>query len=266
MNNVLCSIIIPVYNCEKFIEKTIKSCLSQSLIEHIEIIVIDDCSKDSSYEIVKNLTTLHSNIIVLKNENNLGMNKSINKAASIAKGKYITILGHDDMLRRNHIEFMIEEFNDDTSFVHCNSDLIDKDDNIFGVGVDDKVQIKATENIKYYIALGNVVHSTGQVIRKKNFDEIGGWDEEYRNYGEWIVWIKLISVGKAKYSTRIRALYRKHDTNMTNTFSDRKVSSELVKYYNYCHMHAIGKLDNIVIKSLIKLYLLYMNIKRKIFL
>jgi glycosyltransferase involved in cell wall biosynthesis len=281
MNNILCSILIPVYNGEEFLEKTIKSCLAQSLIDNIEIIVIDDCSNDSSFEIMQKLASSYPSIIALKNDINSGINKTVNKAASLGKGKYIMFLGHDDMLRANHIEVIINEFDDETSFVHCNADLIDKDDNIFGVGVDDTVQTKKTKNIKYYLSSGNVVHSTGAIIRKSSFENVGGWDEQFRNYGEWLLWIKLSSVGQVKYSTQIKALYRRHDTNITNSFEDKNVKPELFEYYQLCQNTAISKIDNIfiryfinavkvvkniikIIKSQIKGMLKYANIYNKV--
>ena len=134
MKEIICSIIIPVYNGEKFIEKTINSCLEQSIAGSIEIIAVDDCSSDSSLKILRNLELQHPNIFVYDNAINLGISKSVNKSLSLAKGEYVIFLGHDDLLRPNHLDTMISEFDYDTSFVHCNADLIDSNDIIFGVG------------------------------------------------------------------------------------------------------------------------------------
>lgn len=252
MNEMLCSILIPVYNGEKFLEKTIKSCLAQTIADKIEIIAIDDRSSDSSLEILEKFALLSPNVIAKRNEENMGIIKTVNKAASMAKGKYLMFLGHDDMLYRNHIEQMLKEFDDETSFVHCNADLIDKDDNIFGAGVDDANQLKKTKNIKYYLALGNVVHSTGVIIQKSFFDKVGGWDESYRNYGEWLLWIKLSSIGNVKYSTKVKALYRRHDTNITNSFEDKNVKPELLKFYEDCQQIAIANIDNVWTQNFIR--------------
>lgn len=239
MPEVICSIIIPVYNGEQFLEKTIRSCLDQTLIDNIEIIVIDDCSKDNSFKIIQALASKHRCIVAFKNEHNSGINKSLNKAAAIAKGKYILFLGHDDLLRPSHVEIMLNEFDNDTSFVHCNSDLINKDDDIYGVAVDDIIQIKRTKRIKESLAIKNVIHSTGAIINKKYFDLIGGWNEQFKNYGEWLLWIKLVHVGKVKYCTKTRAMYRRHDTNITNTFTDEKVKISLKYFHNHCKKTAL---------------------------
>lgn len=252
---IICSIIIPVYNGEKFIKQTIESCLTQSMIENIEIIAIDDYSKDSSFEIIKYFESLSPNIIAIRNENNLGINKTLNKAALIAKGKYILFLGQDDILRPDHVKAILDDFDDNTSFIHCNSDLIDKDDNIFGVGVKDRIQNRKTKFIKYYLVTGNIVHSTGTIIQKKFFNMVGGFDEQFKNYGEWLLWIKLSSLGKVKYSTKIKALYRRHDKNISNSFENKDVKIDLLKYHIFCQDTALLQIKNIFIKKILALYI-----------
>ena len=252
---IVCSILIPVYNGEKFIGETIESCLAQSIIGDIEIIVIDDCSKDTSFEIIKRFETISPNITATKNEKNIGINKTINKATLMAKGKYILFLGHDDMLKPIHVETILNCFGEDTSFVHCNADLIYKDNNILGVGVNDRVQIIKTKYIKYYLATNNIVHSTGAIIQKKFLDDAGGWDEQFKNYGEWLLWIKLASLGKVKYSTKIRALYRRHDTNITNSFEDDNIKIELFNYFKFCQETALLQIENIFIRNILHLYI-----------
>lgn len=253
MNQVLCSILIPVFNGEQYIEKTVISCLSQTLSDNIEIIIIDDSSSDRSFEIIEQLATKHDNIIALRNINNSGINKTVNHAARLAKGKFIMFLGHDDMLRERHIEIMLDEADDSTAFVHCNSDIIDDNDNIIGAGVDDKKQRWRTRFLKYYLAFGNMVHSTGAIINREFLERTGGWDETFRNYGEWLMWIKLTSLGPVKYSTRTRALYRKHETNITNTFNNETIKPELAAYFAFCTKAAYANINNIVLELLLKI-------------
>jgi glycosyltransferase involved in cell wall biosynthesis len=248
MHGIICSILIPVHNGQKYIEKTIQSCLHQSIKEKIEIIIIDDFSTDGSYDIIQNMASIHTNIVVVKNEKNSGIIKSVNLAASLAKGKYLMFLGHDDMLIESHIEIMVNEFDDDVSFVHCNSYLIDGKDSILSVAMDDTKQRKRTKRLGCYLAITNVVHSTGAIIRKKCFDGAHGWDERYVNYGEWLLWIKLASIGRVKYCSKTKALYRKHDTNITNTFSDKQIMPELFNYFQFCQSTALNRITNPLIK------------------
>jgi len=230
-----CSIVVPVYNGEKFIDKTIQSCLDQTV--PIEIIIINDASKDSSEKCI--LAYVDMGIVYIKNDTNLGLMKSLNKAVKYTHSNYLLFLGHDDMLRTDHVSLMLKEFDDDTAFVHCNADLIDANDMIIGLGVNDERQLQKMKYIKESLTISNIIHSTGTIINKKYFDQISGWDEQFRNYGEWLLWIKLANVGKVKYCTQVKAMYRRHETNITNTFTDNKVKIGLNVFFSYCRKTAL---------------------------
>lgn len=90
------SVIVPVYNCEDSIERCIKSILSQTY-QNIEVIAIDDGSKDSSGMICDKLAKEDERLIIIHQENS-GVSKARNKALKIAKGKYIQFVDSDDYL------------------------------------------------------------------------------------------------------------------------------------------------------------------------
>ena len=259
MNKPLCSIIIPVYNGEFFLERTIQSCLKQTY-KFIEIITIDDASTDSSAEIIKK----YSQLVYLCNESNCGLTKSLNLASTSAKGDFLLFLGHDDMLQPDHVEKMLCEFEDNTAFVHCNSDIIDENDNVFSVGCDDNKQVYRTRHINLYLTLGPCIHSTGLMIRKSKFDLINGWEEKYRNYGEWLLWIKLAKAGEVRYCTTVRALYRRHRTNITNQIYSKDGFRKYLRYKNECRKFGYSLLKcklNIIEKVLSKSVYVLINLK-----
>lgn len=115
---MLVSIITPNYNCEKFISQTIDSVLLQTYTEW-EMIIVDDCSSDKSYEIALDYAEKDSRIKVLKNEVNSGAAISRNNALDVAKGDYIAFLDSDDLWEPEKLEkqlkFMLEN-NCDFSF------------------------------------------------------------------------------------------------------------------------------------------------------
>jgi len=262
MSNIICSIIIPVYNGSKFLEETIQSCLSQTVLEKIEVIIIDDCSTDDSYKIIEKFKDM-DHIVILKNEHNLGLMKTNNKAASLAQGKYLLFLGHDDLLEANHIEVMIAEVDENTALLHCNANIIDENGKIFSRGVNDIMQSYRNYFFHYYIATRNVVHSTGALVNAKYFSMVNGWNEDYKNYGEWLLWAKLSSVGKVKYTTKVRALYRKHSTNITNTFTQKSVKKELFQYRLLCIQEAKKSIKNPLCLLAVNVTNFYKNTKEK---
>lgn len=96
MNNFF-SIIIPVYNSQKYFSSCLKSVLRQNYNDY-EIIIIDDASKDKSRKIYKSYSKNSSKIKVIKNKRNLGVSVSRNKGIKKSNGKYIIFLDSDDVL------------------------------------------------------------------------------------------------------------------------------------------------------------------------
>lgn len=99
------SVIIPAYNCEKTIEKCIKSILLQTF-QNLEILIINDGSKDNTRKIVENLQQ-KDNRIKLINQKNSGVSASRNKGLINATGDYLTFVDADDFLEPNMYEELI---------------------------------------------------------------------------------------------------------------------------------------------------------------
>lgn len=107
MRENMISVIMPVHNTEKYLNNAINSVLMQTY-DNLELICIDDCSTDSSWDILKNFSKNDDRIILLKNENNSGSGFSRNRGLEIAKGKYIFFLDDDDWIDLNTFEVLHE--------------------------------------------------------------------------------------------------------------------------------------------------------------
>lgn len=103
----LVSIIMPLYNGEKFIEETIQSILNQSY-KNWELIITDDKSKDKGPEIVENYSKLDKRIKLIKLQENGGAAVSRNRSIKEAKGKYIAFLDSDDLWTEKKLEKQID--------------------------------------------------------------------------------------------------------------------------------------------------------------
>lgn len=105
--NSLVSIISPCYNCEKYIDNYLKSLLNQTY-SNLEIIMIDDCSTDATYETLLSYKKFFSEkgykYIILKQESNKGQAAAINLALPLFKGKYMMWMDSDDIMLPQHIE------------------------------------------------------------------------------------------------------------------------------------------------------------------
>ncbi len=104
------SIIIPVYNASKTIEKCLKSIIKQTY-KNIEIIIINDGSKDNSLEIINKLSKKDKRIIVIDKENE-GVANTRNLGIKKATGKYIMFIDNDDYIENNYVESFINAIDD----------------------------------------------------------------------------------------------------------------------------------------------------------
>ncbi len=104
------SVIVPVYNVEKYVKQCIKSIQNQSFF-NFEIIVIDDCGKDNSMKIVEELSKNDNRIRIIKHKKNLGLGAARNTGLENSLGEYIVCVDSDDWLLPNCLEELYSTFN-----------------------------------------------------------------------------------------------------------------------------------------------------------
>jgi glycosyltransferase involved in cell wall biosynthesis len=103
------SVVIPVYNAEKYISECLDSILYKQKLKNIEVICVDDCSTDGSLTILNNYAKKDSRVIVLKNEKNINAGLSRNKGIEIAKGEYITFIDSDDFVENDILDIIVKK-------------------------------------------------------------------------------------------------------------------------------------------------------------
>jgi len=157
----LVTICIPSFNQTSFISETLESCLQQTY-PNIELIVVDDCSQDGTFEIVKKFAMAHPAIRVIQNTTNLGVEKTWNLAIKNAQGELIKLLCGDDVLDHTCIEKQVRPFinNPDLSLVGCNRKIIDdKSHVIFSPN-----RKKFLQPTSFELGLGALIRSGTNVI------------------------------------------------------------------------------------------------------
>lgn len=106
-SNPLVSVIMPVYNAEKYLKRAVESILNQTYRE-FEFIIIDDASTDSTSKILKSFKRKDKRITLIRNKANLGVTKSLNEAVARACGKYIIRMDADDWSYPDRFKLQVE--------------------------------------------------------------------------------------------------------------------------------------------------------------
>lgn len=101
------SVIVPVYNTERYLERCLNSIINQNFFE-IEIIIINDCSSDNSLKIIKKYMNMDQRIVLINKEKNEGLSAARNSGIKIAKGEYIFHIDSDDWIEQNYFKDMYE--------------------------------------------------------------------------------------------------------------------------------------------------------------
>lgn len=139
------SVIIPIYNVEKYLEKCLQS-VRQQTYSNIEIICVDDCSPDNSAAIVRKHMSEDDRIILIQHEKNTGLGGARNSAIRIAKGEYLASVDSDDYMQPNMLEKLWKATEDKLfDVVSCGFNRVDEMGNILSYTKYEGKQIKDDE-------------------------------------------------------------------------------------------------------------------------
>ncbi|MCU4413734.1 glycosyltransferase [Acinetobacter sp. WU_MDCI_Axc73] len=232
MNCPLVTFVVPCYNHEDFVEKTLMSVFNQSY-KNIELIVIDDGSTDSSVEKIKQNIVLYkkrfSRFEFIARENR-GLCKTLNEGINWAKGDLICFLASDDIIFENKIEVQlkyIEKYPDVTSF-YSGIKLINASDEVISTH-ETPLQFYNFDDI---ILHNFVLYAPTAIHKLSDLKEIGGFDNSVK-IEDWDLWLKLKSHNKKIVTIpEILAFYRSHNENMSkkNDFMCKELLFILEKY------------------------------------
>lgn len=127
MKEKLISVIMPTYNCAKFIEETIETVIAQTY-KNWELIIVDDCSKDNTNEIVDKYILKDNRIKYYRLDMNQGAAMARNKAMELANGSYMAFLDSDDLWKNDKLEKQLKFMEENNYNFSCTSyEQIDED-------------------------------------------------------------------------------------------------------------------------------------------
>lgn len=140
----LVSVVMCTYNGEKFLRPQVESVLSQTFT-HIELVIVDDASTDTTPEIIKEFGRKDSRVKYFVNEKNIGYNKNFEKAIGLAHGDYIAPCDQDDIWEIAKIETMMNAWPEGSLFIYSLSGSFSGNDfaartaapNVYYSGIDD---------------------------------------------------------------------------------------------------------------------------------
>lgn len=182
MNSPLISIILPVYNGEKYLNKAICSCVQQTY-DNLEIIIVNDASTDNSLQIAYNWAKRDSRIKIITNKQNLKLPASLNIGHLEAKGDYLTWTSDDNLYAKNAISDLyihLKEY--DCDIIYSEYVTINDSGNPTGIS-----HLKEIEYLVYYGVIGACF-----LYKKEVFERNKGYDEKLFMVEDYDFWLRAL--------------------------------------------------------------------------
>lgn len=242
--NIVCSVVIPMYNVQRFIENTLNSVLRQTE-KRIEIICVDDASTDDTVKVVKQLQKKDKRIILIQNETNMNVSQTRNRGVQTAKSEWIALLDADDMWEENFLEEVLKKKDEKNASMVATSEKFMNDEQIVLGEFIVKDEITYKDLLKQ-----NSVSCSAVLIKKQLLLENPFYaDDVHEDYLCWLSIVKKIGkIYGVKKSVSIRRLTtgsKSRNKLKTIKMSYRTLKEHGVGFFKRCYYITFNMMNGI---------------------
>ncbi len=204
------SVIIPVYNGEKFLSEAIESVVAQTYLDW-EIITVNDGSTDRSLEILRKYEKQLPSKIYVINQENKGPSLTRNMAIAEAKGEYIAFLDCDDSWLPEKLEKQVEflDLNKEFGLIYSDCYVIDYNGNIKGNTYSSRIK-PFRGNVFNELLYTNFIPTSTVMVRSEVFDDVGLFNPMLRISQDYDLWIRIAETCPIDFIDQPLAKYRLH--------------------------------------------------------
>lgn len=244
----LISIVLPVYNGEKYLRESIDSIRNQTYTNW-ELLILDDCSTDNSPDIALEYVKADDRIKYFRNDHNLRLPRNLNRGFSLAKGDYLTWTSDDNRYKSTALEKMHSALvdNDGVEFVYASCRIIDEQ----GEPIE---YIMVTPGQEQNVIGSNCVGACFMYTRKA-YQAVGEYDPEFTLVEDWDYWQRICARFSSLGIAEILYEYRWHAGALTSTMKKDQFYGAMEKMM-LKNMPLFGKL------SLLQKYLCYQTLNK----
>lgn len=222
----LVSIALCTYNGERYLKEQIDSILAQTY-KHIEIVIVDDCSSDTTIALLEEYTQ-KANLRYVINEKNQGFVKSFERAISLCEGEYILLSDQDDVWDTQKIQTLLDAMENHV-LVYSNAKLVDEHLIPLGKNLLDshKINCFSGSNNKAFV-FKNCISGNTIMFRKELKDFCLPFPPTISFHDVWIAFVAA-TCGSIGYVDQPLILYRQHACNITDINKKRKKRKNVVQ-------------------------------------
>ena len=229
-NSPLVTIVISCYNHEHYISSSILSALQQTY-DNIELLIFDDGSKDKSVDIIRNLQKNHQ--FHFDSQVNIGLNNTLNKALTMAKGKYFVPFGSDDIMLLDRIEKQVAYMEENPDISICAGNIL-KIDALGQICKKQKIFSAHQQSFEQiYTSRGSAAPAPTLFFRTELTRKAGGFHPEIALEDLYVKLKITQNFGDLGVMNDLLAYYRVHPNNTYKNF-DYMIKNVLNTYSKFC--------------------------------
>tara|TARA_R110001599_G_scaffold79463_3_gene215298 strand:+ start:1519 stop:2529 length:1011 start_codon:yes stop_codon:yes gene_type:complete len=224
------SVILPVYNGEKYIEEAINSILGQTY-QNFELIIINDGSSDTSLAIINQYK--ENNKVVIITQKNSGLIYTLNKGIDIAKGRYIARMDADDIAHPERFEKQLSLFETNKHLGVCSASTEN-------IGAETGITLRSADNDTLKATLlfwPPFAHPAVMIKRSVLLENNIYYREEYKHCEDFDLWSQLAPFCEFSNVTDVMLKYRVHPEQVTNSFSEVVLDA----HFRICQRHLLAQ-------------------------
>jgi glycosyltransferase involved in cell wall biosynthesis len=207
------SVIMPCYNHGRFVGESVAAVLGQTFAD-LELIVVDDASKDDSVKVLRGLAQKDARVKVIVHERNRGASGSRNDGFRAAVGEFVAYCDADDLWKPEKLgrQIRLLEEHPECDITYCDSEIIDETGRLTGELFSDQIPPPPTPSGNLFEALcaRNFINMQTVMARRWPLGESLLFDEHIKWVEDWWQWIRLARHHRFLYEPAALALYRVH--------------------------------------------------------
>lgn len=214
------SVLMPSFNCARYLPLAIESVLSQSYSD-LELILIDDCSTDGSREIAQEWRRCDSRVVIVCHEVNRGLAAARNSGIATSTGDFIALCDADDIWLNNKLQAQLERFGrtPELGLVHSDSLIIDSNGKRTGQRFSFLFPKEtATGSLFEELCQGNFLCVPTVLLRREALLYARGFDQRLRSLEDWVCWTKISRKYPFCYIEDPLVQYRIHGASLSSNF------------------------------------------------
>ena len=211
MEKPLVSIALCTYNGAAYLEQQLETLLTQTY-KNIEIIVVDDCSTDDTWNILTDFANHFQQFKIHQNEKNLGFVKNFEKAVTLCSGELIALCDQDDIWHPEKIALQVEAIRDNVLIYH-DSEFIHQDGSSMGKKISDRMNLYRGDEPEAFLFF-ICVSGHAIMMKRELLDEALPLKQGY--FHDWWLAYVATNIGSIDFIPQCLVQYRQHDKSDTN--------------------------------------------------